>query len=121
MFVEVDQFGREPGDIVAVDVSIGKMGIHVDAGGKIIHVIEGPEAHGEEVAEVAMVGLEVEAGEFHGFGEPSDAGVELLYLQAAAFPGTEQEMGGKGIAVEPQVGKAGIDGGEIYMIPVEIF
>jgi hypothetical protein len=30
-------------------------------------------------------------------------------------------MGGDGIAVEPQVGKAGIDGGEINMVPVEIF
>ena len=88
VFVPVDQFGCEPGNIVAVDVGIGEMCVHPDAGRKIVHVVEGPEAHGEEVSEMAMVGLEVEAGEFHGFGEPLDAGVELLYFQAAAFPGT---------------------------------
>ena len=53
-----------------------------------------PEAHGEEVAQMAMVGLEVEAGEFHAFGEPPDAGVEFLYFQAASFLRTELEMGG---------------------------
>src|SRR5580658_6298879 len=97
------------------------MSLHPDAGIKIVHIIEGPEAHGEKVTEVAMVGLQVEAGEFHPFGEPFDAGVELFYFQAAALPGTELEMGGKGVAVEPQAGEAAVDRIEPDMVAVEIF
>src|ERR1700729_2520614 len=69
---------------------------------------------------MAFVGLQVESAEFHGFRKPFDAGAESFDVEAAAFFCAEQDLRGEGVAVEPEVGKTGIDGGEIDVVAVKI-
>src|SRR5579872_3601068 len=76
---------REIADIIRIDLRINETAFHTDAGLEIGHVVQRPEPHREEIAQMAFVGLQIEACKFHGFGIPADMGAEPFHVQPAAL------------------------------------
>src|SRR5882757_4170820 len=64
MLLPFFQLGCKVCDIVAVDVCISEVPFHPDTGDEIRHIVEGLEAHGEEIPEMASGRLQIEPGEF---------------------------------------------------------
>src|SRR5690606_9853382 len=82
----------EEGDIVGGELRVPEAGAHGDVVHVVVQVAEVLVLHGVVVADVAVIGFQVEVVEFHFHGRHLEAAFQVFHFKPAAFFGGQLKV-----------------------------
>src|SRR5690606_19294604 len=109
----------EEGDIVGGELRVPEAGAHGDVVHVVVQVAEVLVLHGVVVADVAVIGFQVEVVEFHFHGRHLEAAFQVFHFKPAAFFGGQLKVCVDAVLHDAAVGQGEVDIPEADVAGVE--